>query len=139
MAACGQCGGPNQTAGTPTHLVFTGHVKGTATNTKVECHLFNDKQQFNALVTGMLSGQALALNVQIYSGYRGAATYKVGTLLDGSGNLRLQAGAVFGDSLPNAGSLTIDSGEKSGSVDADIAGAAIHVKGTFSCDKVKRE
>jgi hypothetical protein len=65
----------------------------------------------------------------------GPGTYKVGSLLDGSGNLRLQVGSFVGDSITGAGSLVIDAGGKSGSVDADLSRGE-HVNGSFRCDEV---
>jgi len=93
------------------------------------------EKQLNFLLTGTLSSQALTFNMQIYTGYTGPGTYPVGSLLDGSGNLRLEIGSYVGSSGTGAGNLVIDSGGKSGSVDADLSGGE-HVKGSFKCDEV---
>jgi hypothetical protein len=58
-----------------------------------------------------------------------------GKLLEGSGNLRLQIGSYVGSSSTGAGNLVIESGGKSGSVDADLSRGE-HVKGSFKCDEV---
>ena len=87
------------------------------------------------MLTGTLGGDALTFNIQVYAGYTGPGTYQVGSLLDGSGNLRLQIGSYVGSSSTGAGNIVIDSGGKSGSVDADLSGGE-HVRGSFRCDEV---
>ena len=69
-----------------------------------------------------MSGQDLALNIHIASAYNGPGTYRVGSLLDGAGELRLQVGTYAGASSSGAGPLTIAADGKSGSVDADLSG-----------------
>jgi hypothetical protein len=139
LAACGgQCGSTSSSAGGKQHLVFTGPAAGTLTDATTGCEIFTGAAQLNYSLTGKLSGQDLALNIHVHSGYTGPATYQVGSLLDGSGELRLEIGSYAGASSTGAGSLTIDSGEKSGSVDADLSGGE-HVKGTFRCDEVHKQ
>jgi hypothetical protein len=133
LASCaGQCGTSSSSSGSQ-HLVFTGPAAGTLTNAKTLCIVYASQQQANYHLDGALGDQALALNIQIHSGYKGAGTYPAGSLLDGAGELRLQIGSYQGATASGAGAVTINSGQKSGSVDADLSGGE-HVKGTFVCD-----
>ena len=134
FAGCNQCGA-SQSSGGGQNLVFTGPAAGTLTTAGASCQVHPSDKQLNFLLTGKLAGQDLTFNIQIYAGYAGPDTYQVGSLLDGSGNLRLQVGSYLGSSTTGAGSLVIDSDGKSGSVDADLSGGE-HVKGTFRCDEV---
>jgi hypothetical protein len=134
LAGCGQCGA-SQPPGGGQHLVFTGPAAGTLTSAKTQCYLHPADKQLNFLLTGALGAAPLTFNIQVYTGYSGPGTYQVGSLLDGSVNLRLEVGAYVGSSGTGAGTLVIDSGGKSGSVDADLSGGE-HVKGTFKCDEV---
>ena len=134
---CGPCSGTSPAAASKVHLVFTGPAPGTLTTANVDCHLFNNQTQFNALVKGKLGDKDLTLNIQVYAGYHGPDTYKIGTTLDGSANLRLQVGDWVGSSPSNAGSLIITDG-KSGVVDANL-GDFEHVTGNFVCAEVKTE
>ena len=136
VAACGPtCGGSTTTSQGSVHLVFTGPAPGTLTSAGVACNLYNSETQFNAAITGQLGGKNLVFNVQVHSGYRGSGTYQVGTLLDGSGELRLQVGDWVGSSTTGAGTLTIFNDGKSGVVDANL-GQGEHVTGSFTCPKV---
>ena len=135
MAACDPLCGGRSSAGVPTqHLVFTGPVSGTLTTAHVDCRVFGGTQ-FNAAITGTFNSQPLVFNVQIHSAYKGAGTYSVGSLLDGARELRLQVGDFLASTSTGAGTLTIDQGGKSGSIDAGFSNGE-HVKGTFQCDEV---
>jgi hypothetical protein len=135
LAACGgQCGSSSSNAGNQ-HLVFTGPAAGSLTNATTQCEVFTSQSQLNFQLNGTLAGQALTFNIQIHSGYKGPGTYPVGSLLDGSGELRLHAGSYVGGTTTGAGGVTIDPDGKSGSVDANLSGGE-HVRGTFRCDKV---
>jgi hypothetical protein len=112
-----------------------GPADGTLTSAATQCRVYTSQQQLNYLLTGTLAGQAMTFNIQIHAGYKGAGTYPVGSLLDGAGELRLQAGSYQGSTATGAGTVTIDSGGKSGSLDADLSGGE-HVRGTFRCDEV---
>lgn len=90
------------------------------------------------LLTGTLSGQELTFNIQVNSGYHGPGDYPVGTILDTGSNLRLQVGSYVGSSTTGAGTLTVSTDQKSGTLDADLSGGE-HVKGTYRCDEVKTE
>jgi hypothetical protein len=134
FAGCNQCGA-SQPSGGGQNLVFTGPAAGTLTAATTSCQVHPTQKQLNFLLTGTLAGQDLTFNIQVYAGYVGPDTYQVGSLLDGSGNLRLQVGSYVGDSATGAGMLIIDSDGKSGSVDADLSGGE-HVKGSFRCAEV---
>jgi hypothetical protein len=135
LASCaGQCGSSSSNGGSQ-HLVFTGPAAGTLTDATTQCRVYSGQAQLNFLLTGVLAGQTLTFNIQIHTGYKGPGTYPVGSLLDGAGELRLQVGSYQGSTATGAGTVTIDSNAKSGSVDANLSGGE-HVKGTFRCDEV---
>lgn len=122
---------------TKQQLVFTGPAAGALTEAATDCDVYAGQAQLNFALTGKLGGQDLLLNIQI-NGYRGSNTYPVGSLLDGAGNIRLQAGSFVGSSTSGAGTVTIDAGGKTGAVDSDVGGGE-HVKGTFGCDQVRNQ
>jgi len=135
LAACGPFCGNTSTSGSAQHLVFTGPVAGTLTTAQVDCRVYNGGGQFNAAITGTFNSKPLTFNVQIHSNYKGAGTYQVGSLLDGAGELRLQVGDFVASTATGAGTLAIDQGGASGSMDAQLSSAE-HVTGTFKCDEV---
>lgn len=136
LAACDPiCGARSSPAALAQDLVFTGPVAGKAGGVHVDCRIYSSQAQLNASITGTLNSKPLALNVQVHAGYHGAGTYPVGSLLDGAGELRLQVGDFVASTTTGAGTLTIDAGGTSGSVDAALSGGE-HVKGTFNCDEV---
>ena len=135
FAGCGQCGASPPAGAGGQHLVFTGPAAGTLTSATTQCELHATDKQLNFLLTGAIAGEAVTFNIQVYAGYAGPGTYQVGSLLDGSGNLRLQIGSYVGSSTTGAGTVVIDSGGKSGSVDADLSGGE-HVQGSFKCGEV---
>jgi hypothetical protein len=137
VAACGPtCGGSTSAGKSSVHLVFTGPAAGTLTKADVACHAYNSETQFNATITGQVDGKDLVFNIQVHSGYRGTGTYQVGTLLDGSGELRLQMGDWVGSTTTGAGTLMIINDGKSGVVDANL-GQGEHVTGSFTCPDVR--
>jgi hypothetical protein len=97
--------------------------------------LFTPQAQLSIALTGKLAGQDLTLSIHVF-GYKGPGTYQAGSVLDGSGELRLQVGSYAGASFSGSGTLIIDSDGKSGSMDADLSGGE-HIKGTFGCDQVQ--
>jgi len=135
LAACGPFCGNTSTSSGAQHLVFTGPVAGTLTTGHVDCRVYNSGGQFNAAITGTFNAKPLTFNVQIHSNYKGAGTYQVGSLLDGAGELRLQVGDFVASTATGAGTLAIDQGGASGSMDAQLSSAE-HVTGTFKCDEV---
>ncbi len=134
IASCGGQGGSASSSGGQQHLVFTGPAAGTLADAKSQCEVFTGQAQLTYLLTGTLGGSDLTLNIQIRE-YKGAGTYQVGSLLDGSAELRLQIGSYVGATATAAGTVTIDSGGRTGSVDANLS-AGEHVKGTFRCGLV---
>ena len=135
FAGCGQCGASQPSGAGGQNLEFTGPAAGTLLSASTSCQVHPTEKQLNFLLTGNLVGEPLTFNIQVYAGYTGPGTYQVGSLLDGSGNLRLQIGSYVGSSSTGAGHIVIDSGGKSGSVDADLSNGE-HVKGSFKCDEV---
>jgi len=135
MAACGPFCGNTSTSGGAQHLVFTGPAAGTLTSAHVDCRVYSSAGQLNAAITGTFNSKPLTFNVQIHSNYKGAGTYQVGSLLDGAGELRLQVGDFVASTASGAGTLTIDKGGASGSMDAELSSGE-HVNGTFKCDEV---
>lgn len=136
LAACSPvCGGQSTAAGNQ-HLVFTGPVAGTLTDAKSLCTHFPSSHQANFHFDGALGNQPLALNIQVHSGYDGAGTYAVGSLLDGAGEVRLQVGTLDASSSTGAGSVTVNADGKSGSVTANLSGGE-RVDGTFVCAKLQ--
>jgi hypothetical protein len=133
FGGCNQCGSSGQSGGGQ-HLVFTGPAAGTLTDATAQCRVFTSQKQLNYLFTGSLGGQDLTFNVQV-NAYTGPGTYQVGSLLDGSANLRLQIGSYVGSSATGAGTVIIESNGKSGVVDANVGGGE-HVTGAFRCDEV---
>ena len=138
LASCGQCGGSGPANIGGQHLVFTGPAAGTLTDLPGECDIFTASTQYNASLRGTFQGKDFLFNIQVNSGYKGPGDYPVGSILDNGSNLRLQLGDYVGSSASGAGSLTVNQGERTGSVDADLTGGE-HVKGTFSCEEVKRQ
>ena len=134
FAACGPFCGSTSTRSGSQHLVFTGPVAGTLTSAHVDCRVFGGSE-FNASITGTFNSKPLVFNAQIHSNYKGAGTYSVGSLLDGAGELRLQVGDFLASTSTGAGTITIDQGGASGSMDAELSNAE-HVKGSFKCDEV---
>lgn len=137
-ATCSPTCNPSPSTGqAKVHLVFIGPAQGTLTTADVACHLFNNKTEFNALISGKLDGKDLTMNVQVRTGYHGPDTYLIGTTLDGAANVRLQVGDFVGSSPPTAGKL-IMTDEKSGVVDSNLGGFE-SVTGSFTCAEVKTE
>lgn len=136
LAACSAVCGVQTTAGGDQHLVFTGPAAGTLTAASSMCAHYPSLQQINFHFDGTLNGRKLALNIQIHSGYTGPGTYPVGSLLDGAGEVRLQVGSLDAASSTGAGSVTVDSGGKSGKLTANLSGGE-RVDGTFACDKLQ--
>lgn len=135
LAACNSlCGGGTTEAAAKQSLVFSGPVAGALTSAQVDCRV-NGGTQFNASITGTFNSKPLVFNVQIHSAYKGAGTYPVGSLLDGAGELRLQVGDFLASTATGAGTLIIDQGGKSGSMDAGFSNGE-HVKGSFKCDEL---
>ncbi len=136
LGACDPLCGAHNSAAMPTqNLVFTGPAAGMLTTAHADCRVYSGFGQFNAAITGTFNSKPLTFNVQIHSNYKGAGTYQVGSLLDGAGELRLQVGDFVASTATGAGTLTIDKGGASGSMDAELSSGE-HVKGTFKCDEV---
>jgi len=136
VASCGPfCNSTESTGQSKLNLIFTGPAAGKLTGGNIDCRLLNNKDQFNALVTGKLDGKDLVFNIQVLSGYHGPDTYLIGTTLDGQANLRLQIGDFVGASPPNAGKLIMTT-DKAGVVDSNLGGFE-SVTGSFVCAELK--
>ena len=121
-------------SGPTQNLVLSGPVAGTVTSGSTSCTHYPSQKQANFHVAAKLGGVRLEFNLQV-NGYGGPGTYAVGAPLDGAGEVRLQVGDFNADSGPGAGTATINSDGKSGSLDVNLSGGE-RVKGTFACDKL---
>ena len=135
MAACGPFCGSTSTGGPAQHLVFTGPAAGTLTGAASICTRYPGQQQATFHFDGTLGGKTLGINIEI-NGYKGPGTYPVGSLLDGAGEVRLQVGTFDAASATGAGTVTIDSDGRSGSLTVTLSGDE-HVEGTFNCAEVR--
>jgi len=133
VGACQPLCAPNSTAPAQ-HLVFSGAVAGTLTNGTADCTIYAGQKQANYEIDGALGDKQVTFHIQV-NGYSGAATYPVGSILDGAGEIRSQIGDLIADSATGAGTVTVNKDESSGSVKADL-GNGEHVEGTWACDKV---
>jgi len=124
---------PNATVPTQ-NLVFSGAVSGTLTNATTDCTVYAGQKQANFELDGVLDGKQVTFHIQV-NGFTGPATYPVGSILDGAGEIRSQIGDLIADSATGAGTVTVNKDGKSGSVTADL-GNGVHVEGTWACDKV---
>ena len=135
LAACDPVCSSRPPAPTGTqHLVFTGPQAGTITDAKTNCTHYPDQKQVNFFIGSVLNNQQLGMTIQI-NGYDSPRTYPVGSLLDGAGEVRLQVGTFDASSTTGAGTVTVDSDGKSGSLKVDLLNGE-HVEGTFRCEKV---
>lgn len=131
-AACQPvCGGTSTAAGPIQHLAFSGPQAGSLTDATTDCTIYAGQKQANFKFDGLLGGKQLSMHIQI-NGYTGAATYPVGSLLDGAGEIRLEIGDFIADSTTGAGTVTVNQDGRSGSIKADLIGGE-HVEGTFAC------
>src|SRR5437762_623592 len=119
--------------GPAVHLVFTGPAAGTLTQATSNCTHYPSQGQANFHFDGALGTQTLNLNIQIHSAYKGPGTYPVGSLLDGAGEVRLTVGTFDTSSATGAGTVTVGSDGKSGTISVNL-GNGERVEGTFACD-----
>lgn len=134
-AACDPLCGRLAATGPALNLVFTGPAAGTLTQATSICTHYPSQGQANFHFDGELGGKTLGLNIQIHSTYKGPGTYPVGSLLDGAGEVRLKVGDLDASSATGAGTVTVGSDGKSGTLDVNLSGVE-HVTGTFACDKL---
>lgn len=133
LGACQPLCAPNSTAPAQ-HLVFSGAVAGTLSNETTECTIYASQKQANYEIDGALGDKQVTFHIQV-NGYTGPATYRVGSILDGAGEIRSQIGDLIADSASGAGTVTVNHDGKGGSVKADL-GNGEHVEGTWTCDKI---
>ena len=115
-------------------LTFTGPAAGTLSTGTSSCQAFTASKHFQYGLNSQLNGKDLILTITVYSNFTGQGSYKVGTVLDGSAELRLQAGDYEGSTTTGAGTLDVNADSKSGKVESDLPQGE-HVSGTWSCGK----
>ncbi len=135
-AACGPRCGPNIDAAAGWQLSLTGPVAGKLSSGSSNCQVFTGSRRFDYLLGTRMSGKELLLSLTVYTNFTGPGTYQVGSVLDGSGELRLQLGTYQGFTTTGAGTLAVKSDGKSGTVDSDLTGGE-HITGSWVCDKVE--
>jgi hypothetical protein len=136
MAACSPVCGSTVPAPAGWQLTMTGPVAGNLSSGSSNCQVFTGSRRFDYLLGTKMSGKDLVLSLTVYSNFTGPGTYKVGSVLDGSGELRLQLGTYQGFTTTDAGTLAVKTDGKSGTVDSDLTGGE-HIKGSWVCDKVE--
>jgi hypothetical protein len=135
LAACSPiCSRAPNATGPTQDLVFSGAVSGTLKNATTDCTVYAGQKQANFELDGLLGDKQVTFHIQV-NGYAGPATYPVGSLLDGAGEIRSQIGDLNADSTTGAGTVTVNKDGTSGSVKADLGGG-VHVEGTWACNKV---
>ena len=136
LAACNPvCGGKSSGAtGTGWKLTLSGPAAGTLSSGTSDCQAFTASKHFGYGLNGQLDSKQVVLSITVYSNFTGQGTYKVGSVLDGAGELRLQVGSYVGSTTTGAGALTVNPDGRSGTVDADLPQGE-HVKGSWTCDK----
>ncbi len=136
MAACAPVCGAHPPAAAGWQLTMTGPVTGNLSSGASSCQVFTGSRRFDYLLGTTMSGRDLLLSLTVYTNFTGPGTYKVGSVLDGSGELRLQLGTYQGFTTTDAGTLAVKSDGKSGTVDSDLTGGE-HIKGSWVCDEVE--
>ena len=136
MAACSPVCGAHPQPPAGWQLTMTGPVAGHLSTGASNCRVFTASKRFDYLIGTKMGGKDLVLSLIVYSNFTGPGTYKVGSVLDGSGELRLQLGTYQGFTTTGAGMLAVKSDGKSGTVDSDLTGGE-HITGSWVCDKVE--
>ena len=136
FAACDPiCGGGTAGSSSSTwQLTFTGPAAGTISTGHSDCLVGASGTRLDYAISSQMNGVELIMTITIYSGYTGKGTYKVGTTLDGSAEVRLDVDHYQGSSTSGAGTVTVNSDKRSGTVDANLPNGE-HVKGSWKCDK----
>jgi hypothetical protein len=136
LAACDPvCGGRTTgPAASSWHLTFTGPAAGTVSSGHSDCLVGASGKRLDYALSSLMNGTELIMTITIYSGFTGKGTYKVGTTLDGAAEVRLDVDHYQGSSASGAGTVTVNSDSRSGTVDANLPNGE-HVKGSWKCDK----
>ena len=133
--------GASDQSGKGLNLTFTGAIAGSMTQGTPQCDVVGAGADFSW--TGPVGGSNVTILFNI-AGYHGPAGYQVGPLY-GQGKALVDARSDSVDVstakvAADAGKVTVDSGEKTGTVDTDLqvtvadqGGATAHVSGTCSC------
>jgi hypothetical protein len=130
---------------TPQGLTFSGHVEGKLTAATTNCYLFKDRHEFTARLSGLIGGRLMEVTIYTpsgYNGYKGAGEYAIG----GSSESTNYANVLIdfdheqyvAATASGAGKLTINADEKSGTMEADVAGHpdSEYVTGNWICHEV---
>ena len=134
LAACSPICSSSSSVGAGWSLTFTGPAAGTISTGHSDCLVAATGKRLDYAITSEMNGTELIMTITIYSGYGGQGTYKVGTTLDGAAEVRLDVDHYQGSSASSAGTVTVNSDGRSGTVDANLPNGE-HVKGSWTCDK----
>ena len=136
MAACDPvCNSRGPAASTSWQLTFTGPAAGTVSTGHSDCLVAASGDRLDYALSAVMNSTELIMTITIYSGYTGKGTYKVGTTLDGAAEVRLDVDHYQNSTTSNAGTVTVNSDKRSGTVDAELPNGE-YVKGSWICDKV---
>jgi hypothetical protein len=119
-------------------LTFTGPAAGSVSSGISKCQAFLSSKHFQYGLTSQMNGVDLILTLTIYSGFTGQGTYKVGTVVDGGGEVRMSVGPYEGSTTSGAGTLTVNADGRSGTVDSDLPQTE-HLSGSWTCDKYESD
>ncbi len=115
-------------------LTFKGPQAGTVSTGKSDCLVSSEGHRLDFAVDGKMNGFELILVIVIYSAYQARGSYHVGTTAEGEAFVHLDVGGYLGSSASGAGTVTVNSDGRSGSVDANLPSGE-RVSGTWKCDK----
>jgi hypothetical protein len=124
-------------ASTPQSLTVTGAIAGRIDTAATDCTLYPSANRFTANLTARLAGEQLDIGIVVQN-YHGAGTYTAGSILDGAAVLLLDLGngTYSAATSSGAGTLAINPGTTSGTVDTDLdngAHSVTHLTGTWNC------
>jgi len=150
LAACGGSDGTGGSGGSGSgsgsgalaqDLTFSGAISGHVTSATGVCVVAGS--DFSASVFGRPGGQTLAFQVYIrHPAWHGAGTYPARLTLDAAtteNTAQVTTATDVYTSLNSTGSLTVDAGLKSGSIDMGmtkggaLGAAQAHAKGRWRC------
>lgn len=101
-------------------------------------------KEYSAELIGTVNGQKADISITVRTQYKGPGQYPVGGVVAGAGWVQMKVGAVNGDTADDAGTLTVNPDEKTGTIDAKLVNGdpplgsddAEHLQATWSCSKV---
>lgn len=133
LAACSPVCGAGSAPAETWKLTLTGPAAGSISAGASSCQAFTGKS-FQYGLTSQMNGKDVVLTITIYSAFTGKGSYKVGTVLDGAGEVRLSVGDYKGATTSGAGDLEVNADGRSGTVDADLPEGE-HISGSWKCDR----